>query len=690
MIAIVLLLVVVGVASQYRARWRAEVIALHLTGKIPDIDFGELVTFMMPGSDQSLERLVSTRNPHAVIRNFRTSAADLAAGGALYLSRCADCHGADGSGAIGPSLRVATHKVGASDWALYRAISLGIPGTAMRPNALEPQQLWQVVGFLRSIEAQPGESTASQRSQLDAARAVNASYEQIAEAKQPSQDWLTYSGSYSSIRHSALEQITPANVGHLSVSWIHQFDTNSGTIQASPIVRQGVMYLTLQPGRVIALDAATGRQIWEFDWKASTDGVDPDPDFVAPTRGVSILDDRIFFGTDDARLIALSAATGKLLWQARVGPPDKHYISSPPLVLKGLVVTGAASRNGGRGFIAAYDPQTGTERWRFTSVPAKGEPGNETWADDSWQKGGGPTWLTGSYDTDEDLIFWGVGNPMPDYDAHLRKGDNLYTNSIVALKGSTGKLVWHFQFTPADERDWDSCQIPVLIERVTDGKPQKLVLWANRNGFYYVLDRLTGKLLASEAFVHQTWTAGLDDRGRPKPPVGEARADRGAVVFPGNVGGTNWWSPSYAPALNLMFIPALEQGMVFFASAASTPSAANRPFYTAIRAVDATTGKQVWQHASAPRLSENYTGGLLSSKTGLLFGSDFGRFFALDARNGEELWSLETGGRVSSAPITYSIGGQQFVTVASGRDLMTFTLPAAHRASNATLVTAAH
>jgi alcohol dehydrogenase (cytochrome c) len=295
----------------------------------------------------------------------------------------------------------------------------------------------------------------------------------------------------------------------------------------------------------------------------------------AANRGVAILDDKVFFGTVDAHLIAVSAATGALQWDATVVDEPKRYaISAAPLAFRDLVVTGVATPDaipGGRGFIAAYDVNTGKERWRFGTIPQPGEPGHESWADDSWREGGAPTWLTGSYDPELDLLIWGVGNPKPVFDRAARRGDNLYTNSAVALRGSTGALVWYFQFTPADDHDWDANQIPVLADRRTPAGTRKGVLWANRNGFYYVLDRTSGKFLTAAPFVRQTWTDGLDPQGRPKPLSDSSRARKGFVLYPGSVGGTNWWSPSFDPASSLMLVPVLEQGMVYFMSGSSPP-----------------------------------------------------------------------------------------------------------------------
>jgi alcohol dehydrogenase (cytochrome c) len=276
---------------------------------------------------------------------------------------------------------------------------------------------------------------------------------------------------------------------------------------------------------------------------------------------------------------------------------------------------------------------------------------------------------------EKDMLIWGAGNPKPDYDTDARKGDNLYSNSALALEGATGKLLWYFQFTPADDKDWDSNQIPVLADLPGQYGREPRVLWANRNGFYYVLDRDTGRYLHSAPMVQQTWTSGIDENGRPKPPAEPIRRPEGFVVYPGNVGGTNWWSPAYDAERGLFFAPVIEQGMVFFSSQKSWPRPNDKPFYTAVRALNAATGERVWEHRREERLEGSEIGGLLATQTGLLFGGDLNTFFALDADNGQLLWSVETGGRIGAAPITYAVDGEQYLFIAAGRDLLAFALP---------------
>lgn len=656
--------VVAAVFALPQLRWRVQVLAMHASGKIPDITLRELVVLMLPGSEQSLTPLIETRNPHAVIRNFHNSPADVAAGAQLFRERCGTCHGTDaGGGPVGPSLVSDNLKRGHSDWALYHTIRGGVPGTAMVGHALDDLSVWQLIAFIRTVDVR------ADGNRSDARAGISVPWKTLSETREPASDWLTYSGSYGSTRHSSLTQIDSTNVRHLGVRWVYQVDGPPERILSSALVRHGVMFLTLPPNRVLALDARTGKQLWMHQWTV-LEGAANGEFGVATNRGVALLDDMVFVGTGDARLIALDAATGRERWQVRVDPDHKTYhVSGAPLALRDLVVVGVGTKNGGRGFISAFDAATGKQRWRFATIPGPGEPGNDTWANDSWRQGGAPTYITGSYDSERDLLLWGVGNPKPDYDAALRAGDNLYSNSVVALRGTTGELVWHFQFSPNDDHDWDSNQIPVLADR----GDEHYVLWANRNGFYYVLDRLTGKFLHGSSFVRQNWTAGLDAKGRPMPLPG-GRSTAGVMVYPGNVGGTNWWSPTYVPDLDLMIVPSLEQGMVFFPSADSPPVDHNRSFYTAVRALDARTGRLVWEYAQPPRIVHNVTGGLLSTRSGLVFGSDESTFFALDARDGKPLWSVETGGLISASPVTYVVEGEQFVMIPAGRNLMGFAM----------------
>jgi alcohol dehydrogenase (cytochrome c) len=655
-------------------RWRLQVIYLDLTGRIPDLELRELPGLLMPGANQPrIARLVITHNPYAVIHVPTNTPADVAAGAALFREQCASCHSPDGSGGPGaPALFGREFRHGDTEWAVYRTIRDGVPGTAMAAHPLRRTDLWRLVAYIRSLGVPEDALVAEKNTKL---HHIQVSYADLVAAQEPGDDWLTYGGAYGSNRHSSLEQINTRNVGLLGVRWMHQLVGVRDKIEATPIVRDGVMYFTVAPGRIMAVDAASGRMIWEHIHKYTYIGGGEGP--LEQNRGVALLGDRVFVGTWDSKLLALSAATGKVLWEAAVGEYPGTYVSGAPLVFHDLVVTGVGSPPGyGRNFIVAFDVNTGKERWRFMTIPGQGEPGNETWSGDSWKKGGAGTWLTGSYDPRSDVLYWGVGNPRPDFDAGTRKGDNLYSDSVVALRGTTGKLLWYFQFTPGDTRDWDSNQTPIISDRNTAQGLERRLLWANRNGFYYVLDREHGAFGLGLPFAKQTWAAGLDPQGRPIPLATDRHDSvQGVSTYPGAKGATNWWSPSYDPDLDLIFIPVLEQGMIFFSSGHTLPTTGGRSFYTAVRALDASTGKLVWEHRHDVRSEDDNTAGLLSTRGGVVFGSDHGALFALDARTGNVLWTVETGGAIYGAPITYSVNGEQLVTVITGRNLMTFALP---------------
>ena len=387
------------------------------------------------------------------------------------------------------------------------------------------------------------------------------SYERLARAAQEPGNWLMYSGTYMSQRYSPLDQIAPHNVRTLEQKWVFQAESLQ-KFETTPLVLDGVMYLTQPPNDVVALDARTGRIFWIYQYKPSPDSK---PCCGAVNRGLAILGDTLFMATIDARLIAIDARNGKPLWNTKVAESDAGYVMTlAPLVVKDNVVVGVAGGEYGiRGFLAAYDARTGKEAWRFYTIPGPGEPGHETWpAGDSWRHGGGSVWLTGSFDPDLNLTYWGIGNPGPDWNASQRMGDNLYSDSVVALDADTGKLKWHFQFTPHDPYDYDSVQVPVLADTTWDGKARKLMLWANRNGFFYALDRTNGEFLSGHPFVKVNWASGLDDRGRPLATPQPA----GTPVYPGVQGGTNWYSPSYSPRTGLFYLSAWEDYATVFVS----------------------------------------------------------------------------------------------------------------------------
>ena len=374
----------------------------------------------------------------------------------------------------------------------------------------------------------------------------------LADAAREPHNWLNYNGTYASQRYSTLDQITPANVARLESKWVVQNQV-FGAWQSNPLVVDGVMYLTQRPNDVMAVDAVTGSLYWLYRHTPS-----PDAKVCcgANNRGVAILDDLLFMGTLDARLIAIDAVTGKARWNIEVGDVKAGYsITMAPLVVKDKVLVGVGGGEYGiRGFVAAYDAKTGKEVWKFYTIPGPGEPGHDTWEGDDWKTGGAPAWITGSYDPTLNLVYWGIGNPGPDWNPKQRPGDNLYADCAIALDADTGTLKWYFQFTPNDPYDYDSVQVPVLVDRPWKGTPRKLMLWANRNGYFYVLDRVTGEFLAGTPFVKVNWSSGLDAKGRPLLTP----QPQGSPTYPGNQGGTNWYVPSYSPRTGLFYFSAWE------------------------------------------------------------------------------------------------------------------------------------
>jgi len=506
-------------------------------------------------------------------------------------------------------------------------------------------------------------------------------YERIRDAHLDAGNWLTYSGQYNSQRYSPLTGIHRRNVNRLRVKWAYQLRTLNA-VETSPLVVDGVMYLTRSPSDVIALDAETGRPYWTYEH--------PLADEVRfccgrQNRGVAILGERLYLGTLDARLVALDSKTGNVLWDVEVGDPNNGYsITGAPLVVKDKVITGVGGGEFGiRGFLDAYDAETGKRVWRFHTIPGEGEPGNETWEGDSWKTGGSPTWVTGSFDPELNLLYWGTGNPGPDWNGEAREGDNLYSDAVLALDVDTGKLRWHFQFTPHDVHDWDACQIPVLFDASFQGRERKLMAWANRNGFFYLLDRESGEFLLAEEFAKQTWAERIDQNGRPVRIPGMFPSEEGTLVYPSVNGAANWWSPSYSPRTGLFYATAYDGAETYFIGEddyapgelyLGSSSERREPldnYVSAIRAIDPLTGERKWEYGLKPKS----TSGLLTTAGDIVFGGSVdGYFFALDAATGEELWNVNIGGRVHAAPITYLVGREQYVTIAAGNAIFTFGL----------------
>jgi len=504
------------------------------------------------------------------------------------------------------------------------------------------------------------------------------SFDRILHAEKEPDNWLTYSGNYSGHRYSPLTGITPANVGNLRVKWAYQYDR--GRAEVSPIVVDGVIYVT-GPNMAAALDGRTGRELWKWERPLPSDY--QSIGFGRVNRGPAILDDRLYVATLDCYLIALDIHTGAERWSAKVEDYKPGYsMTLAPLAIRDKVLVGVSGGEAGvRGFVDAYDAKSGRRAWRFYTIPGPGEPGHETWpANDVWKNGGGSTWVTGSWDAETNTVYWGVGNPGPDWNGDSRPGDNLYTCSLLALDGDTGKLKWHFQFTPHDSHDWDSAHVPVLFEAEVRGVKRKLVAVANRNAFYYVLDRDTGAFVAGQPYSKQTWSKGLDDQGRAAALPGTEPSEKGTLLWPNLNGATVWFSPSYSPRTGLFYVASREIGSIYYKRAAEYKPGTffagggegaipNVEKKGAIRALEAATGKQKWEFPlqSAP------WAGVLSTGGGLVFGgSDEGNFFALDAGTGKALWEFQTGGSVVANPVAFALDGKECVGIAAGKVFWVF------------------
>jgi alcohol dehydrogenase (cytochrome c) len=504
-------------------------------------------------------------------------------------------------------------------------------------------------------------------------------FERIVNADREPGNWLTYSRNYQGHRHSPLTQLTPRNAAGLKVKWAYQF--REGRNQVSPIVVDNVMYVS-GPNSAAALDARTGRPFWTWSRPVPRDY--QSIGFGRTNRGVAVLDDMVYVATLDCQLVALDARSGRERWTVSAGDYKLGYsFTVAPLAIRGKVIVGTSGGEAGiRGFIDAYDAKTGARVWRFHTIPGPGEAGHETWLNDAWKTGGGSTWVTGSYDPELNLVYWGIGNPGPDWNGDVRPGDNLYTCSFVALDGNTGERKWHFQFTPHDVHDWDAAHVPVLFDATVRGRKRKLIANANRNAFYYLLDRESGEFLAGRSYVKQTWAKGLDDKGRPLVLPGTDPSVEGSLVWPSLNGATIWYSPAYSPVTGLYYVAAREKASIYFKREADfkpgtffagggEQSLNPNEEWGAIRALDALTGEQKWEF----KLVSPPWAGVMSTSGGLVFGaSNEGNFFALDASTGKPLWEFQTGSQVSANPISFLSDGKQQVAIAAGSVLYVFGL----------------
>lgn len=486
-------------------------------------------------------------------------------------------------------------------------------------------------------------------------------------------DWPTYNGVLSGNRYSSLDQINNHNVGSLQLQWVYSL--NSPELEMTPLVSGGVMYVTA-PGRVCALDARSGTEIWCYLRSEAAAG----PLGSQPNRGVALLGDRVFFATDSAHLLCLNRLTGGVVWDINmVDSSGRYTATSAPLVVGDLVISGIAGGDAPlRGFLAAYNALTGREVWRFWTIPKPGDPGSETWQGKAIESGGGATWLTGSYDVETETLYWAVGNPFPATDGDDRDGTNLYTNCVVALNASDGKLKWYYQFTPHDLHDWDATEPLLLVDAPFHGVNRKLLLQADRNGFFYVLDRTNGELLLAKPFVRKlNWASGIGADGKPQVLPANRPSRAGTKTCPAVRGATNWYSSSFSPVTKLFYFMAVEDCSVYRQShdggyeGVRDPADAGQRF---LRALDIETGSTAWQIPQFGSTESNYSGVLATAGGVLFYGESGGEFTAVDSKTGRWLWGMRTNAVWRASPITYSIEGRQYVAIAAGTNLLSFAV----------------
>ena len=632
-------------------------------------------------------------------------AQDADPGRLLFEKNCARCHGADGNGGeLGPAIGARLAR--RNDQQLAALIREGLPAQGMPPNQVTDAEMAPLARFLRTLQRRglsrpvvrlkiqttdgktlDGEvlnqgfddlqlRTGDQRVHLF--RRVGDRYREVTSET----GWPGYNGDPGGNRYTTLSEITRANVARLGPRWIFTLP-NTARLEVTPVVVDCIMYVP-SANECYALDVGSGRQIWHYQ-RPRTRGLAGDASG-GINRGVAVAGDRVYMETDDARLIALNRFTGELLWDTEMADWHQNYFAtSAPLAIGSLVVAGVGGgEHGSRGFLAAFDQATGKEAWRFWTVPKPGEPGSETWEGKGIAHGGGPTWFTGTYDAELDTVFWPTGNPSAEYNGDDRLGDNLYSDCILALDARTGKLKWYYQSTPHDLWDWDATETPIVVNAPWEGRPRKLLLQANRNGFFYVFDRTDGKLLLAKPFVKNlTWASGVGPDGRPVKLPNQEPTAAGTRVCPSQDGATNWFSPSFSPSTGLYYVQTFEKCSVYTKSDPGAWEAGKTylggsqrrpPGETperVLKAIDIRTGRIAWE-LPQPGPADSW-GGTLATATGLvIFGEEGGALMAVDAASGKPLWSFQTNQTWKASPMTYQFDQKQYVAVASGSNIIVF------------------
>ena len=632
-----------------------------------------------------------------------------AEGRKAFESRCSICHGADGNGGeMGPPITRRLQSM--DDGQVKTTILSGLPDRGMPAVNVNETEMPVLLAYIRTLRPRRGGFGFTQyplKATLTNGKTLQGTVisEGFIEAALRSDDkrihllrkmeggkftevtsevnWTTYNGDVGGNRYTTLTQINKSNVKRVAPLWMFTLPNVSG-LQVTPLVVDGLMYVTAG-NECYALDAGSGRQIWHYQRPRSKGLVGGGAG--GTNRGAAYANGKIFMDTDNAHLIALDRWDGSLLWETEIADSKLNYsATSAPIVVGNLVITGTAGgEEGARGFIAAYDQNTGKEVWRFWTVPAPGEPGSETWKGKGIEHGGAVAWFTGVYDSETDTVFWQAGNPGEDYNGDERVGDNLYSDCILALDAKTGKLKWHYQTTPHDLWDWDTTETPVVINANWEGKPRKLLVQGNRNGFFYVFDRINGKLLLAKQFIKElTWASGIGPDGRPILKPNQEPSPAGTRVCPSQDGATNWYSPSWNPITGLFYMQTNEKCSIYtkreeefalgraFLGGGQRVDPATKPVRI-LRALDLQTGAVKWE---IPQIgTANSWGGTLATSTGLVFfGEDSGAFAAADASTGKILWTFPTGVNWKASPMVYQFGGKEIVAVAAGAGIMAFGL----------------
>ena len=499
----------------------------------------------------------------------------------------------------------------------------------------------------------------------------------------PAENWPSYNGDYTGRRFSSLSQINVSNVRNLRAQWVFHAP-NSNMLEVTPVVTQGIMFIT-SANDCFAVDTRTGRVIWHYSRPVSRGLVDDAAGH--HNRGVAVWHSRIYMETDNVHLLCLDARSGHLLWDRQYADSTKNYgATSAPLVVKNEVMVGTSGGDDGiRGFLAAFDVVTGKRLWRFWTIPGPGEPGSSSWPGKQYLLGGGTTWMPGTYDPELNTLYWGTSNPSPDFDGSVRPGDDLYTDCVLALDPDTGKLKWHFQFTPHDLYDYDSTETPVLIDADFQGRPRKLLVEANRNGFLYILDRTTGEFLSAARFAKKlNWAQGIDARGRPIR-TGVKPTAHGTRICPGFEGATNWYSPSFNPADHLFYFMTYEEcdtyylkpqeyspGSTYYST--GTRHIAGEPGQNILRAYNLETRKFEWKYPQVGS-GDDWSGTMTTAGGLVFFGDDAGSFESVNAKTGAPLWHFNVGQQIHASPMTFAVNGKQYVAMAAGSDVFVFSLP---------------